>query len=260
MKAILIDGASLQFIVRDLNLRGGGISYPGLYDVVTKGVGTPALDALRPGMTMHPRWAEKLGKVLRLAGYDVIPTTSEGSKDDRIIQDRIIHLPDNVEEIIIISRDSDFVPHLRLRRKAGVRIIWAGTRAKKVGDQQSYIGEVVERYIAQGEFEFVELNQYRKQLTQQRPKPLQGPGSRIIIEADDVDILPEFVSEIAEVLNRYKDRIRFYPEGPVFGPNAIPMTDGANPPSPLETPETVEPNIEAGLRAPQLGRRRTLGR
>ena len=179
-KAVFVDGVSLSFMRRPMGI--GHINNLQFYEVLVREIGKNTNVSVPPLFTFSSRIVglESFKKNLTTAGF--APEAKDPSKgeDDRFIIDRIMELdPKVVAEIVIVTSDRDFVPCLREKVLAGVKVYWVAVRAE--GEEgHPRISPQLEEIFQSGEFEFVDLSKWKERLMLSPwvERPRKSPDSR----------------------------------------------------------------------------------
>lgn len=159
-KAIFVDGANLRGMGEPLGI--SRFDFAGLYTLLVSIGGDPELYS-RPIFVIDLEGEERIGKVLRRIGFETIVADSAGSQDDAVIIQKISELPPDVAEIVIVSRDQDYMDVLCDKASRGTKIWVVGTRmTDRLG--QSGISTAFDALFANGSFQFVELSAHKAQI------------------------------------------------------------------------------------------------
>jgi hypothetical protein len=166
-KAVLIDGASIQFIKWALGIEH--LNFAGLYQILVFEIGLCHRLEYKPVITMHPDRQRQLVGLNRDAssgGFEIAYVDSENEADDAWIRNRISCLEaTRLKEIVIVTTDGGFAPALRHKVSQGVVVHWVATMLPEKKTQESMLSRELCAEFAAKSFRFVELNDFRERIT-----------------------------------------------------------------------------------------------
>jgi len=195
-KAVFVDGASLSFMRRPMNIRL--LNRDQLYQVLVKKIGkiseliAPPVETVSSNMdnlALFQKWS-------RTAGFNPVVKDSSKSKDDQFIIESIQGLdPDIVSEIVLVSSDRDYVPCLAEKAIRGVKIYWVAVDANGENGRPN-ISEQLRNIFRSEKFEFVELSQWADEL---RITPwTDRPRKKSVEESSPLSVTASVPCEISE--------------------------------------------------------------
>lgn len=158
-KAVIIDGCSLSYMRKPLGLRG--YRFADLFSLLTS-LGTSAEIWERPVYVSDSNLQRKIGKAVVFAGFTHVVKDGKG-EDDKYIIDYIDKLPDEVDEIIIVAADSDFVQALDKRVEKGNKVIVVATKSQSL-DGSAMVGWLLQSRFESETFQFIELAEHRLEI------------------------------------------------------------------------------------------------
>lgn len=138
------------------------IHYHNLERIIAR-IGMAAEFERKPLMVVTKGASSNIIRNATLAGFDVVRTLEKGADDAHIIQWLAAVDPTTVDEIILVSADSDFIPMMEEKTRQGIRTYWV--TSKNVWDTNGH--PIVGNYLLSffdKIFTFIELDAYREEV------------------------------------------------------------------------------------------------
>lgn len=166
-KAIVVDGASLSCMRERVDI--GIFKWKELHRVLNEDIGKEAPFERARYITRKVRTdgspphsgRDHFNSVVSNAGFFIKEAEGQGkSPDDAAVIEYIESLPEHIEEIIIVTSDSHFIPCLNERKERGARIYWVTTKYPHPTRLGSHIGAELSKLFESNQFTFIELATY----------------------------------------------------------------------------------------------------
>lgn len=159
-KTAFVDSASLWHIGRCLGY--DHISYFDLERIIAH-TGIATEFARKPLMAVTKGAGPNIIENATLAGFEVMRTVEKGADDAQIIQWLDAVDPTIVDEIILVSADSDFVPMMEKKTQQGIKTYWITSKNVQGTDGRPVVGKYLASFLGDF-FMFVDMDEFTEQI------------------------------------------------------------------------------------------------
>lgn len=158
----LIDGASLHESLAANGVRE--VDAAALFRILRTRMPGPK-ELLPPIITMLPKLAENgIGRAFTRKGFEVLPSTTQGEKDDDLLCQRIEAVnAESVGQIVMVSSDSCYLRPLWDKHQEGVSICWFIAESVNANGN-SCIGRTLRRFLSCKMFTWVDMKPFVEEL------------------------------------------------------------------------------------------------
>ncbi len=152
-KGIWVDGASFwNMLTRVLHVKH---DFNKIYDYLVNKTGTTNQCFRSPRYVLNNS-AAGLEKLVRGAGFDPVVIPSCKSEDDEFIKNEIRKVtPNDLDEIILVAADGDYIPCLAEKVAQGIHVVVVATKVRDAGSLSPRM--MVSSGLLDSRFGFVEL-------------------------------------------------------------------------------------------------------